>query len=255
MIMTNPIEKTNKQLIYDTAKNLFFTEGYHVGFRRIALEIGISQGLITYHFKSKHNIAIEIYKEDYQILSSYLKYSVNPDEDVFLYIVSFYVLCMLIIQANPEKLDFVIATQSEDITYKAIYAGSLKQIYAKLITEMKPNGYTPEKNLSLFLTTVYSVYEGILKKRSADFEFTNDEIISHSVNLMYYCLGYDSDPQRTADIIQKAKQRVATLLKNYPHLLDIHRYLIKWKRKKTPLRVRSKWRQTSLRTFIYRCVL
>ncbi|KNZ41245.1 TetR/AcrR family transcriptional regulator [Acetobacterium bakii] len=226
--MTIIIEKTNKQLIYDTAKNLFFTEGYHVGFRRIAQEIGISQGLITYHFKNKHNIAIEIYKEDYQILSSYLKYYVNPDDDVFLYIVSFYKLCMLIIKANPEKLDFVIATQSEDITYKAIYAGSLKQIYARLIAQqMKPNGYTPEKNLSLFLTTIYSVYEGLLKKRSTDFEFTDDEIISLSVNLMYYCLGYDQDPGRTTDIIEKASQRVVALLKSYPHLLDIHRYLIK----------------------------
>ncbi|MBI4857256.1 MAG: TetR/AcrR family transcriptional regulator [Acetobacterium woodii] len=225
--MTLILEKTNKQLIYDTAKNLFFTEGYQVGFRRIAQEIGISQGLITYHFKNKHYIAIEIYKEDYQILSTYLKYSVDPEEDVFLYIVSLYELCSRILRENPEKLAFVIATQTEDITYKAIYAGGLKQIYAKLITHMKPNGYSPEKNLSLFLTTIYSVYDGILKKRNIDFDFTDDEVITHSVNLMYYCLGYNQDFDRTQDIIARAKESVTVLLKQYPHLLNIHNYLIK----------------------------
>nr|WP_320026454.1 TetR/AcrR family transcriptional regulator [uncultured Acetobacterium sp.] len=225
--MTLILEKTNKQLIYDTAKNLFFTAGYQVGFRRIAQEIGISQGLITYHFKNKHYIAIEIYKEDYQILSTYLKYSVDPDEDVFLYIVSLYELCSRILRENPEKLAFVIATQTEDITYKAIYAGGLKQIYAKLITHMRPNGYSPEKNLSLFLTTIYSVYDGILKKRNIDFDFTDDEVITHSVNLMYYCLGYDQDFNRTLDIIARAKECVTALLKQYPHLLNIHNYLIK----------------------------
>lgn len=225
--MTPSLEKTNKQLIYDTAKNLFFTEGYQVGFRRIAQEIGISQGLITYHFKNKHHIAIEIYKEDYQILSTYLKYSINPDEDVFLYIVGLYELCSQILTANPEKLAFVIATQTEDITYKAIYAGGLKQIYAKLIAQMKPNSYSPEKNLSLFLTTIYAVYAGILQKRNVAFDFSDDEIINHSVNLMYYCLGYDRNPQRTADIIARAKQRVSSLLHQYPHLLNIHTYLIK----------------------------
>lgn len=225
--MTAILEKTNKQLIYDTAKNLFFTEGYQVGFRRIAQEIGISQGLITYHFKNKHYIAIEIYKEDYQILSTYLKYSVDPDQDVFLYIVSLYVLCSRILIANPEKLAFVIATQTEDITYKAIYAGGLKQIYAKLITFMKPNGYSPEKNLSLFLTTIYSVYAGILQKRNSEFDFTDDEIITYSVNLMYYCLGYDQDALRTESIITNAKSQVSSLLHQYPHLLNIHNYLIK----------------------------
>lgn len=225
--MTAILEKTNKQLIYDTAKNLFFTEGYQVGFRRIAQEIGISQGLITYHFKNKHYIAIEIYKEDYQILSTYLKYSVDPDQDVFLYIVSLYELCSQILNANPEKLAFVIATQTEDITYKAIYAGGLKQIYAKLITYMKPNGCSPEKNLSLFLTTIYSVYAGILQKRNSEFDFTDDEVITYSVNLMYYCLGYDQDALRTENIIASAKSRVSSLLHQYPHLLNIHNYLIK----------------------------
>ncbi|WP_026394755.1 TetR/AcrR family transcriptional regulator [Acetobacterium malicum] len=225
--MTAILEKTNKQLIYDTAKNLFFTEGYQVGFRRIAQEIGISQGLITYHFKNKHYIAIEIYKEDYQILSTYLKYSVDPDQDVFLYIVSLYELCSRILNANPEKLAFVIATQTEDITYKAIYAGGLKQIYAKLITYMKPNGCSQEKNLSLFLTTIYSVYAGILQKRNSEFDFTDDEVITYSVNLMYYCLGYDQDALRTENIIASAKSRVSSLLHQYPHLLNIHNYLIK----------------------------
>lgn len=225
--MTAILEKTNKQLIYDTAKNLFFTEGYQVGFRRIAQEIGISQGLITYHFKNKHYIAIEIYKEDYQILSTYLKYSVDPDQDVFLYIVSLYELCSRILNANPEKLAFVIDTQTEDITYKAIYAGGLKQIYAKLITYMKPNGCSPEKNLSLFLTTIYSVYAGILQKRNSEFDFTDDEVITYSVNLMYYCLGYDQDALRTENIIASAKSRVSSLLHQYPHLLNIHNYLIK----------------------------
>ncbi|MBC3796153.1 TetR/AcrR family transcriptional regulator [Acetobacterium tundrae] len=219
--------KTNKQLIYDTAKNLFFTEGYQVGFRRIAQEIGISQGLITYHFKTKRNIAIEIYKEDYQILSTYLKYIVNPDEDIFLYIVSFYNLNSRINTANPEKLNFVKMTQSDNISCEAIYASSFKQIYLKLINHMQPNSYDQEKNLTLFLATTYSTFSAILQKQTESFDFSDEESLIHSVDLMYYCLGYDRNPKRTTDIIQKAKERVDSLFAKYPHLLDIHQYFIK----------------------------
>ena len=225
--MTEHKEKTNKQLIYDTAKNLFFTEGYQVGFRRIAQKIGISQGLITYHFKTKRNIAIEIYKEDYQILSTYLKYFINPDEDTFLYIVGLYNLTSRIYEANPEKLNFVRETQIENIGCEAIYSSSFKQIYFKLMEDMRPNGYSKEKNLTLFLATTYSAFGAILQKQSQGFDFSDDESLTHSVDLMYYCLGYDRDPKRTADIIQKAKERIDSLLEKYPHLLDIHQYLIK----------------------------
>lgn len=225
--MTEIYEKTNKQLIYDTAKKLFFTEGYQVGFRRIAQKIGISQGLITYHFKTKRNIAIEIYKEDYQILSTYLKYSINPDEDSYLYVVGLYELTSRIYKANPEKLNFVRETQLENIGSEAIYVSGFKQIYLKLIEDMKPNGYSKEKNLTLFLCTTYAAYGAILQKQSEGFDLSDDESLFHSVDLMYYCLGHDRDPKRTTDIIQKAKERIDSLLQKYPHLLDIHQYLIK----------------------------
>ena len=81
--------KKAKQIIYETAKRLFFEKGYEVGSRQIAKEAGVSQALITYHFGSKLNIGIQALKEDYQVQASYLKYFVDPKEEPQFFIINF----------------------------------------------------------------------------------------------------------------------------------------------------------------------
>ena len=82
-------KKKAKQIIYETAKRLFFEKGYEVGSRQIAKEAGVSQALITYHFGSKRNIGIQVLKEDYQVQASYLKYFVDPTEEPLFFIINF----------------------------------------------------------------------------------------------------------------------------------------------------------------------
>ena len=106
----NSTDLNLKQKIYETAKRLFFEEGYEVGLRYIAEAADVPQDLIIHYFKSKKNLAIEVYKEDHQILSTYLKYVIDPDQDIFLYIISFENLAMRITNNNPQKELFLMVT-------------------------------------------------------------------------------------------------------------------------------------------------
>ncbi|WKY47390.1 TetR/AcrR family transcriptional regulator [Eubacteriaceae bacterium ES3] len=224
--MAQEKELTTKQKIYDMAKRLFYKEGYQVSFPSIAKELGISQGLITYHFKTKRNLAIAIFKEDYEILSSHLKTVVNIDEDIFLFIISFYYLNDQILQKNPDKMRFLIDTNNENISIEAIYASDFKHIYEKLIEKMVPNELNADDNLTLFLTTTYSVYDSILQKISSGLNISKEYFFAYTIDLMFHCLGLEKDPQRTQRLIAQAKDRVDLLFKNHPELLDVYQYLI-----------------------------
>lgn len=219
-------ELSTKQKIYDTAKKLFYQEGYHVSLPRIAKELGISQGLITYHFKTKRNLAIAIFTEDFEILSAHLKSVIDVEEDIFLFIISFYHLNDRILQKNPDKERFLIDTNAENISFEAIYNSDFKKIYEKLIAKMVPNGLSPEDNLALFLTTTYSTYGSILSKTDDVLHLSPDFFFNYSIELMFHCLGFERDPKRTQALIRQAKERVDLLFEKYPQLLDVHQYFI-----------------------------
>ncbi|WKY44086.1 TetR/AcrR family transcriptional regulator [Eubacteriaceae bacterium ES2] len=219
-------ELSTRQKIYDTAKNLFYKEGYQVSFPRIAKELGISQGLITYHYKTKRNLAIAIFIEDFEILSGRLKSVISTEDDIFLFIVSFYYLNDQILLKNPDKMRFLIDTNDENISIEAIYGSDFKHIYEKLIKKMTPNELIAEDNLTLFLTTTYSVYGSILQKINNGLNISPDFFFAYTIDLMFHCLGLDNDPQRTQSLITQAKERVSLLFKKYPDLLDIYQYLV-----------------------------
>ncbi|MDK2962318.1 MAG: hypothetical protein PWP20_1444, partial [Eubacteriaceae bacterium] len=151
-----------KQKIYETAKRLFFEDGYEVGLRYIAEAADVPQDLIIEYFKSKKNLAIEVYKEDHQILSTYLKYVIDPDQDIFLYIISFENLAMRIRQNNPQKEQFLLATKNDDIDLEASLETNLSDRYAQLLKQMKPNGMSFEKNFRLFMSLIFSAYHSFL---------------------------------------------------------------------------------------------
>ncbi|MDI3535919.1 MAG: hypothetical protein PWR12_1872 [Eubacteriaceae bacterium] len=219
-------ELSTRQKIYDAAKKLFYKEGYQVSFPRIAKELGISQGLITYHYKSKRNLAIAIFKEDYEILSSRLKSVVSTEDDIFLFIVCFYYLNDQILLKNPDKMRFIIDTNDENISIEAIYASDYKNIYEKLIKKMTPNQLGAEDNLTLFLTTTYSVYGAVLQKINDGLNLSPDFFFAYTIDLMFHCLGLPNDAQRTQSLITQAKERVGLLFEQHPELLDIYQYLV-----------------------------
>lgn len=56
--------KGKKKEIFDFARHVFWEEGYDaLTFKRISEELGISQGIIAYHFKKKHRIGYLVYEE------------------------------------------------------------------------------------------------------------------------------------------------------------------------------------------------
>ncbi|WKY48610.1 TetR/AcrR family transcriptional regulator [Eubacteriaceae bacterium ES3] len=213
-----------KQKIYETAKRLFFEEGYETGFRYIAEAAGVSQDVIIQYFKSKKNIAIEIYKEDHQILSTYLKYVIDPDQDIFLYIISFENLAMRIRKCNPLKEQFLLDTKNDEIDLEASFETTLSDRYAQLLKLMKPNDLSFEKNFRLFMTLIFSAYHSFLTE--LDDEFTDNHLLWYSTKLRscFLNLGY-SDEEITA-LVNLSNQKIDELIELYPYLMDVNEYLI-----------------------------
>lgn len=213
-----------KQKIYETAKRLFFEDGYEVGLRYIAEAADVPQDLIIEYFKSKKNLAIEVYKEDHQILSTYLKYVIDPDQDIFLYIISFENLAMRIRQNNPQKEQFLLATKNDDIDLEASLETNLSDRYAQLLKQMKPNGMSFEKNFRLFMSLIFSAYHSFLSE--LDDEFNDTQLLWYSTKLRSCFLSLNHSDDQITEIVQLSNKKIDELLSIYPYLMDVNQYLI-----------------------------
>ena len=64
------MKETTRDLILDISRKLFNEHGtYNVSVRQIALELGISQGNLNYHFKKKEDIIRELYMQSVATLT------------------------------------------------------------------------------------------------------------------------------------------------------------------------------------------
>ncbi|MDI3537204.1 MAG: hypothetical protein PWP30_1686 [Eubacteriaceae bacterium] len=213
-----------KQKIYETAKRLFFEDGYEVGLRYIAEAANVPQDLIIEYFKSKRNLAIEVYKEDHQILSTYLKYVIDPDQDIFLYIISFENLAMRIHKNNPQKQQFLLDTKNDDIDLEASFETSLSDRYAQLVKAIKPNGMSFEKNFRIFMNLIFSAYHSFLLE--LDDEFDDYQLLWYSTKLRSCFLDFNYSDDQITDIVNYSNQKIDELLALYPYLMDVNQYLI-----------------------------
>lgn len=70
----------------DTADALFLEHGYHAtSMREIAASCGVGLGLITYHYKTKFDLAKACLHKKFRIIQDYVNSVVNLNEDALLY--------------------------------------------------------------------------------------------------------------------------------------------------------------------------
>ncbi|WP_417088335.1 helix-turn-helix domain-containing protein [Eubacterium maltosivorans] len=219
-------KKKAKQIIYETAKRLFFEKGYEVGSRQIAKEAGVSQALITYHFGSKRNIGIQVLKEDYQVQASYLKYFVDPKEEPLFFIINFQNMTMRIREHDPRMASFITGVMKEDLLEESIYEGNQAEIFEALVCEMPANGYSFEKNYKLALGTIFGIQRSLQWKINQGFDLTYAECFDYVVRSFNFALNLNFTEADIQDMIERSNRMVDQLFERYPQLLDTDQYLV-----------------------------
>lgn len=73
-------QELTKDMIIDTARNLFAQFGYqHVSMRKIGQELGYSHGALYYHFQNKAELFYEIVAKDFSLLNDLLIEIINEE--------------------------------------------------------------------------------------------------------------------------------------------------------------------------------
>ncbi|CAH0345277.1 TetR/AcrR family transcriptional regulator [Bacillus sp. CECT 9360] len=73
-------KELSREIILDTARNLFAKEGYqNVSMRKIAKELNYTHGAIYYHFENKAELFYALVKEDFSLLDGVLEKIIEQD--------------------------------------------------------------------------------------------------------------------------------------------------------------------------------
>ena len=93
-----------KRAILDSARRMFHDLGYEkTTFQKIADEIGISKGAITYHFKNKHFLMIMIFDECFTAIRNYIDRFPECYRNRYWYEITTYLLLYRTLFENPRS--------------------------------------------------------------------------------------------------------------------------------------------------------
>lgn len=216
-----------KQKIYDAAKELFYTEGYSVGTRKIAEKAGVKQGVIAYHFNGKKEIAIQVLKEDYAVLSSYIRYRVDMYHDIFLFMCTFWKMTDQTMQNDPSLLKFIYEVTQDNILEESYHAGNQTMEYKRLVETYLKNENTLEKNLEIFLSISCSTFNSYISKIYQKNIFSFEELFYWQVKIANFALGSPFNEKSLVEIRKKSDEIVKTILNDHPYLVNAKDYFMK----------------------------
>ncbi|WP_195269788.1 TetR/AcrR family transcriptional regulator [Eubacterium sp. 1001713B170207_170306_E7] len=216
-----------KQKIYETAKRLYIEHGYfNISNKRLSEESGINQGLITYYFKSKKNIALSVLTEDYYILSGYLKYFITPEDDPLIYIVTFMNVTFQIRKHDPKARRFISDVMQEDLLEEFALVNQ-KEEYLTLLKKSKGSSENPDTQLKLVLATVYGTQRTIQRLINENLELSYDDYFRYMIEVLLFALNLPEKPDMLDTLIRKSNSATKQLFDTYPHLLNEADYLYK----------------------------
>ena len=93
-----------KQAILDCARTMFHDLGYEeTTFQKIADELHITKGAITYHFKNKHFLMIMIFDECFSAIRAYIDQFPECYRNRYWYEITTYLLLYCILFQNPHS--------------------------------------------------------------------------------------------------------------------------------------------------------
>lgn len=163
-----------KMNILETSKHCFYEYGYkNTTMRIIGKECNISQSLLYYYFKSKHDVATELMANFYQKSEDVLSQYINQQQEPFLYLLC---LCRLLykeVQKDPKEQRFY-----EEIFENGNPDRPFTHVLLKAIQE-----YTHNPSLSLAdATIIVSIGDCVWTKltemnRTSTLSMTSKEIL------------------------------------------------------------------------------
>ncbi|MFZ7120089.1 MAG: TetR/AcrR family transcriptional regulator [Eubacteriaceae bacterium] len=217
-----------KQKIYEVAKKLFIQEGYNnVTNKKIAEVSGENQGLITYYFKNKSNIANTILKENYQIISSYLRNKVDVYEDPFLFNITIDNLLTTLAEYANNYMRFVCEMIEHNVTIDSIYSGSQKNDIIVMIKKLVPESTQDiNKYFRKFVTMTFPVGMQFQIEINNGTDFSFDEYYETMVRLFVFALNLKYDDETIKNYIEESTSIVEKIISDYPYLTNPEDYLI-----------------------------
>lgn len=223
---------STKQTIYETAKLLFFEDGYKVGSRKIATEAGVNQGLITYYFKSKKNIALMLLRENFEIIAIHIKYFVDPQKDILLFMLTFIKIAMSSIITSPKYARFIQQISEENLLEESIRFGNNQtEYYEKLVKDlMPPNGKSLEKNLSIFLATVYGIQRNLAIRFDEAIAISFEEQFDLLLRSFIWGLRLEYSEEQILALQHKVENLSDAIFATHPDLKHPENYLFQEKK-------------------------
>ena len=180
----------SKQEILKVAERNFKKHGYDATtFQMIAKELRITPGTITYHFKNKHWILHQLFREFFLKLSDYINKNVVNDFNYYVYYCVFYIYVYRVVlkSENSQKL---FEIESLDPAFKKINADTNEKLF-RLITNDYKKGFSKD---DVHLAAV--MYSGaraslVQEYNEADGGITIDDWCFHHSRLIGILSGLD----------------------------------------------------------------
>lgn len=216
-----------KQNIYEVAKILYVQEGYHkITNKKIEEFSGINQGLITYYFKSKSNIASTIIKESYQIISAYLRNEIDVNKDPFLFNITIDNLMCRLAQYSENFQRFLCELIEDDIILDTVYGGSQKNDIVIMIKKLVPeSSENITKHFRKFVIMTFPVAMKFQVEISKSDNFTFDEYYDTMVRLFAFALNQKIDDETIEAYIKTSSAIAEKVILEHPFLKSPEEYL------------------------------
>lgn len=216
-----------KQRIYEVAKALYIQEGYKkVSNKRLAQQADVNQGLITYYFKSKANIATTILREMYQIQISYLKNRITVYDDPLLFNISADNLMSRLSYCSKNMNDFMSEMISERIILDNVYDGGQKNDLMIMLKKLVPeSAKDPNKYFRKFVAMTFPVAMEFQLEIWNGLNMSYEEYFETMVGLFVYTLNLSLSAKEQKDLTQRSNDIVLDIIEKHPHLKDPNQYL------------------------------
>ena len=171
-------------------------------------------------------------KETFEIIAIYIKYYVDPQKDILLFMLTFINIAMASNYTSPKYARFFQQISEENLLEESIRFGNNQtEYYEKLVQElMPPNGNSVKKNLSIFLATVYGIQRNMANRFDEDIFFSFDDQYNILIRSFIWGLQLNYSEEQILSLKLKVENLSFEILKTHPDLKHPETYLFQEKK-------------------------
>lgn len=169
------IEEARRAQIVSAAREIFLQDGFEKStISQIAKSIGVSKGVILYHFGNKTDLGQTVIEEILTSYGSYIAEQLAKEKPAVDKILAFPMVCAKFMEENQDNFILYLDTLGSfgDIEKKRTYMAQANQIQrdylVRLIDEAKKNGDVAGVNSVTLADTIQAFVDGINSQFCAD---------------------------------------------------------------------------------------